>query len=187
MDATHGTTVVLDACVALNLLATRREVEVVEALDVNLLLPERAAREVRYLWTPEDQDGERHKEPASLERLLGSGRLQICTLDETQPTWLEAFMDVAGRIGDPDAACLTLAGVRGCPLWTDDFKAGRLAHELYPGLELDTTLGVLRRASLALGWSPTELRQVAFDLYHRGNFDAPRRDRHRQWYLELLA
>lgn len=177
--------VVVDACVTLNLLATQHEVEVVEALGLHLLLPERAAREVQYLWTPEDKDGVRYKVPASLERLLQSGRLELRTAEDDD-VWMEAWFDFSAHIDDADAACLSLAGVLGLPLLTDDRKASRLAREATPPIALRSTLELLHAASLALGWTPIQLERVAFDLYHRGNFNAPRADRLRDWFLALL-
>ncbi len=75
---------------------------------------------------------------------------------------MDAFVAAAGRIKDADASCVALAGVLRCPLITDDRKERRIAAEMFPGIELVSTLDLLHEASRRLGWSEqTKIRGLA--------------------------
>jgi hypothetical protein len=173
---------VIDACCTLNLLATRREVELARACDLELIISDRAHREALFLHAPPDEDGVRTRVPASTERLRAAGLLQLRALDS--PLLLGAFVKCAARLRDEDASCVALAGVLGLPLLTDDAKERRVALELFPELELVSTLSVLHDA--VRGWPDDELLRLAADLRWGGNFAPPRRDPLSSWYAALL-
>jgi predicted nucleic acid-binding protein len=109
---------------------------------------------------------------------------------ETRPlegdALVDAFIAAAARIKDTDASCIALAGVLKVPLMKDDRKERNVARELFPTIELLSTLDVLSEAEKALGWSTEELALVARDLRWRGNFAPPRRDPRARWYESLL-
>jgi predicted nucleic acid-binding protein len=176
---------VVDACCAINLLATNREIEIVRALDMVLLHADWVRRETESLWTPPDSDGVRKKEPASLDRLRAAGLLEQRSLDTTE--LIDAFVLAAEQINDADASCIALAGVMKVPLITDDTKERRVARTIFASIELVSTLDLVYDAALALGWNDAELVQVAIALRWRGNFAPPRRDPRREWYVSLLA
>lgn len=69
---------------------------------------------------------------------------------------------------------------------TDDRKERNVARDLFPTIELVSTLDVIAEAEKALGWSAVELALVARDLRWRGNFAPPRRDPRAAWYESLL-
>jgi predicted nucleic acid-binding protein len=176
--------VVVDACCVLNLLATGRELDVLRACDVELIISEQAHGEALFLHTPPDVDGVRSKQPASTERLRAAGRLQIWSL-ETEPL-IAAFVACAAQLRDEDASCVALAGVLGVPLLSDDGKERRIAREQYPGIALLSTLGVLHEAMRLLATPEHELLALVTDLRWRGNFAPPRKDPLSPWYAELL-
>jgi hypothetical protein len=173
---------VIDACCTLNLLATRREVELTRTCKLDLIVSDRTHREALFLQAPPDEDGVRARMPASTERLRAAGLLQIRALDS--PLLLGAFVKCAARLRDEDASCVALAGVLGLPLMTDDGKERRVALELFPELELVSTLAVLHEA--VRGWPDEELLPMAADLRWGGNFAPPRRDPLSSWYADLL-
>ncbi|HKY36950.1 MAG TPA: hypothetical protein VJN18_13485 [Polyangiaceae bacterium] len=176
--------VVIDACCMLNLLATKREVDIVGALEIHLLETEFVSRETLFLWTEPDGDGLRHKEPASTENLRKAGLLETHQLD-TEPL-VDTFVFAAERVKDSDASCIALAGVLKLPLLTDDRKERRIATDMFPAIELLSTLDVLASAAPALTWNDDDLGVVASDLRWRGNFVPPRKDPRSEWYLALL-
>ena len=175
---------VIDACGLINLLATRREIEVAGALGLRLVIPRVAAEQVGYLWTPPDDEGAQTKVVANFEALIRQGRLVVQEIEDDAV--VDALVTLATQIDDADAACIALAGVLQRPLVTDDKKARGIAQRTFPAMELMSSLSLLHDASRALGWSDTVLRQVAFDVYHRGNFDPPRADPLADWYRALL-
>lgn len=175
---------VIDACCTLNVLATRLEIEIVEACDLKFLISERAHGEALFLHTAPDEDGVRTKEPASTERLRDAGRLEIRILDT--PALQDAFVECAAQLRDEDASCVALAGVLGFPLMTDDGKERRVASSIFPKIELVSTLSVLSDAAKALALSEEHLLRVATDLRWRGNFAPPKKDPLTTWYADLL-
>jgi predicted nucleic acid-binding protein len=177
-------TLVIDSCCILNLLATRRELEIVTGLEMSLLDTPQTCGEPLTLWTPPDSDGQRAREAASTDRLRRAGHLRTHPLDNEALT--DAFVAAAARIKDADASCIALAGVLKLPLLTDDQKERRVARDLFPSVELLSTLDMIADAEAALGWSADELRDVARDLRWRGNFAPPRHDRRGGWYEALL-
>ena len=140
-------------------------------------------REAMYLWTPPDDEGQRTKESTSAAPLRDSGYLETRALDTD--ALVDAFVTAAGRIKDTDASCIALAGVLGLPLVSDDRKERRIAQEMFPAIELISTLDLLRQASQRLAWSAAELTEVALNLRWRGNFAVPKKDPLGTWYAGL--
>jgi predicted nucleic acid-binding protein len=176
--------VVVDACCLLNLLATRRELDIVRSLDLHLVATPQVSAEALTLWTPPDADGQRSREPTSTDALRQTGYLETLELDGEAA--LDAFISAASRIEDTDASCIALAGASKLPLMTDDRKERRVARDLFPTIELISTLDLLAEAGRALSWSESELRAAAHDLRWRGNFAPPRSDPRGSWYETLL-
>lgn len=176
--------VVIDACCTLNLLATKRALDIVRALSWQLLNTPRVAAEALFLWTAPDADGERSKEPTSIAELLACGHLTTHPLDSDALN--DAFVEAAARITDSDASCIALAGVLGVPLLSDDRKERRIALELFPRMELISTLDMLHDAAAALSLSEQELSHIANAMRWGGNFAPPRQDPRAAWYASLL-
>jgi hypothetical protein len=169
----------------LNVLATRLEVEIVKSCDLILLISERAHGEALFLHSPPDEDdGVRTKHPASTARLRDAGHLEIRALDTT--ALQDGFVECATQLRDEDASCVALAGVLGLPLMTDDGKERRVAKDIFPEIEVISTLAVLHDAVNALALSEEDLLRIATDLRWRGNFAPPKRDPLSTWYAELL-
>lgn len=177
--------VVIDACAMLNLLATGREVDILGALELALLETDRVSREVFFLWTAPDEDGVRRRETASKESLVERGLLETRSLD-TDPL-IDAFVACAARIKDTDASCIALAGVLGIPLVTDDAKERRVALDVFPQIEILSTLDLVHDAAALLRWDDAQLIEVALALRWRGNFAPPKRDPRGPWFVALLA
>lgn len=177
-------TVVVDACCLLNVLATGRELDVLRACDIELIMTGQAHGEALFLHTPPDADGLRSRQRALTERLRAAGRLEIRSLDTG--SLIAAFVACAAQLRDEDASCVALAGVLGLPLLTDDGKERRIARTLFPGIELVSTLSVLDEAVRALALPEHELFGLVADLRWRGNFAPPRRDPLSPWYADLL-
>lgn len=173
-----------DTCCTLNLLATRRELEIVQALGIRLLHTLQTSAEIISLSTPPDGDGRRGREPVSTAALQAADLLAIRALDTDALGG--ALLLTAERLDEADASCVALAGVLGVPLVTDDRRERRVASELFPGIRLVSTLDILHDAQRALGWDEDELAAVATELRWRGNFAPPRQDPRGAWYRALL-
>ena len=154
-------------------------------LGLHLLDTPQVRGEILTLWTPPDAEGQRTKETTSTKRLRDAGHLETRPLDVD--ALVDAFVAAAARIKDADASCIALAGVLGVPLMTDDRKERRIARDLFPAIDLVSTLDVLAEAEKLLGWSTADLATVASDLRWRGNFAPPRQDPRGAWYESLLT
>lgn len=177
--------VVIDACCTLNLLATGREVAIVGGLDLRMFDTPQVGGEAMYLWTPPDSDGERTKESTSTVALREAGYLETHLIDTE--ALVDAFVAAAVRIKDADASCIALAGVLRLPLVTDDRKERRIARDMFPSIELISTLDLVHQASERLAWNRMELTEVARNLRWRGNFAVPKQDPLGDWYQRLFS
>jgi predicted nucleic acid-binding protein len=176
--------VVVDASCLLKLLATRREVEIVRALNWQMISPELALNQVQYLRTPPDDDGQRASVAADLGPLVSAG---LVTARRLADDWMDAFVECAVELDDADAACVALAATLGAPLVSDDRKLRRIARERRAGLVLIGTLDFLVEAVKALGLDDAASAQIVFDLRWQGNFLPRGSETHAAWFNALFA
>lgn len=175
---------VIDACCALNLLATRLEVDIVAAAGLDIVMSNLVRDETLFMSTPPDDKGARRREPASTDRLRQAGRLTARAHDVDEV--VDTFVECARFLRDPDASCVALAVVFKLPLVTDDGKERRIARKLFPQVEIVSTLEILQKALGALALPESDVLRIASDLRWRGNFAPPRKDPRSEWYDDLL-
>jgi hypothetical protein len=173
----------MDTSSLINLLATGCELEILAALDWNLVISKHTEGETLYLSSAPDEAGRRSRVRADLSGLKGSGRLTIRALDEE---WSDAFVQCAEHLPDADASAVALAEHLRTGLATDDPKEAKVARWLFGQIDVVSTLDWLHEAASALGWPETRLVEVARNLRWRGNFLPPRDHPQRAWYLGLL-
>ncbi len=173
-----------DACVLLNLLATRRAGDLLDGLDTSLIATSLAVAQVQYLAGPPDDDGRPTREPAPLGELTGGGHLHVKAVP---PSALDLYVRCAADLHEADASSIALAVGFGVALATDDGLERRVAAREAPELEIVGTLALLRRGSAAIGAEHDVLLKLARDLRIRGNFLPPKLDPNREWYRKLLA
>ena len=116
-----GAALLVDACTAINVLATRRWDEVFAAGGWRPVLPQQAASETLYVY---DEDGER--EVVDLPGMVASGLLEIWHPVDDE---IAEMLRYTVRLGPGEAAALAIARARGLPLSTDDRPARRAAAE----------------------------------------------------------
>lgn len=171
---------VADACALLNLTATGREVEILEAVGVRLLTPKCARREVKYHLVP-GADGKLASAPVDLSPLERSGLLTTFEIDGI----LDEYVDCCVHLQDNDAAVLALAVNQGYSLMTDDRRIKRVSIEHYPRVDVRSSLCLVRQASEWLGWTNDTTREVLHRVLIRANFLPPRSgDEDTQWYRQ---
>lgn len=178
--------VVIDACSAINLLATGRAADFLRALDWTLVILPEVRQEVQHLRGPSDEEGQPTWMPADWSPLEQAG---LCTLHPSErlgDAFVDAFIGAAAHLTDVDARAVALAGTLGLPLLSDDGKVRRIFRMLYPSLELHATLGLIRLASTRLGLDPETVRDVLRALRWKARFAPPKSDTDREWYLSHL-
>lgn len=127
----------LDACVAINLLATGRIQAIAIALDIRFLMARQAAAECGEL-------DETKEVKSVLARGASAGEppfAEVLTLVDVE---LDAYIELARDIDDGEAATIAIARSRSIPMATDDRKARRVAIESGVASPTGTT-SLLRR------------------------------------------
>ena len=164
---------VLDACVVINLAATGVPfIEFAKACGPNLWMASLASQEALYVI---GSDGE-------LERIEVTA-LRPMVVVGLSDAELGLFMQLAGELGDGEAASIALAESRGWHLATDDRKALRIAKARNPVIGLETTCSVVRRWSEKYAVGPNSLSEALQRIESRASFLPPRDDPNRDWWM----
>lgn len=173
---------IIDACSLLNLLATRREADFLEAIHVRLLVAPEVRAEAVCLHGPPSEAGDPTRELVDLLPLESAGLIHVVRIGDATA---DAFIAAAEELADNDAASVALAATLRVPLITDDGKERRICSRLFPHVELVSTLALVRQATETLGLSREAMRVLLRGLRLRGNFEPPRSDLHREWFWDL--
>jgi predicted nucleic acid-binding protein len=182
-----GKQVVIDACSALNLLATGRSVEFLRALNWSLLVLPEVRHEAQRLRGPLDEEGQPTWSPADWASLEQAALMTLHATEPPNESFIDALISAAEYLTDVDAASVALAGSLGLPLLSDDNKVRKVFQRLYPALELKATLSLIRDASNHLGLNPEALHDVLNALRWKARFAPPKQDPLREWYLTHLS
>jgi predicted nucleic acid-binding protein len=167
----------LDACVAINLLASGISLdEFAASLDVRFVVTEPASREAMYLPTDDGQGRDR----IDLSALASTDTIEIVDL---HPLELEHYVAFAVQVDDGEAATLAVAVHRGFRVATDDRKARRVASEQVPLVGLISTPEILR--SCADGEYGERLPEAIRRVEHRASFRPRRDDANFAWWMEI--
>lgn len=170
----------LDACVAINLMATSRLDAIAVANETTFLLLRQAADEAGALR--EVVDGEPVRVHIDFGPHLRTGRLRIIDLEAAE---LGRYVECARQVDDGEAATIAAAVCRNYPLATDDRRARRLCADL--GLPAPVrTLALLRQYTAHAGLSSTEVRGLLGAARDRASFVAPRADPDAAWWQANL-
>jgi hypothetical protein len=174
---------VIDACCTINLLASRRAEQLIEVLRWTLLMTEPTRREVLYLEEPPDAHGARGRTEVDTSDLESAGYLRVVPIGAEM---IDSYVACAAHLTDSDASTVALAGTASLPLLSDDPKIRRVAREMFPEIELWSTLGLIRTGTGRLCIGQDELAQLARDVRWRGRFLPPNGDPDREWFRALL-
>lgn len=187
---------VLDACCAINLLASGVIDDVLSMLPYRFAVADLVAeREVLHL-RPEDpaprpdlsesyvpasrSDADAVVSTVTLNPLVQAGLLQVLTAEG--PDELQTFVSLALQLDDGEALSAALAIHRRAVLVTDDRKALRVVGGAAPGLELRRTSSLLKEWAEAADVDAERLRAVLTNVRQRGSFVPPRDDPERGWW-----
>jgi predicted nucleic acid-binding protein len=173
------TSLLLDACIVINLTATNRLHPVAQAFGYTFTVVQQAAAEVGYLRDTSEKDVV--LTPIDLTR-YESESLEVISLS---PAEYPRYVELAREVDDGEAATIAVAVERGMPLATDDRKARRLCA----GLQLTEpmrTLGILHAYADATHLPHAELRDLLVKIRDRASFQPPRSDPDRKWWEVII-
>lgn len=154
--------VVIDACCLIDLLATGQVESILRAAGFNWHLPSAVEAEVQHVRQHDlKKPGQILKAAVELAPLLTSGILQTCT--PVDPTEHDRFVHFATRFrSDGEAMCIAIAEHRGWTVATDDRKAILVAQQ--SGLTVISCPEILKRWAEAIRPSQSMLHKVINDI-----------------------
>jgi len=118
---------IVDACCLINLFASGRQSEVIQAFGGDFYVPQRVCNEALSIRRPDPMDdASLVSEPIDLTDALRKDLIRLCRVEGVEEN--ELFIGFAMELDDGEAACLAVAKMRGWAVATDDKKAIRLAN-----------------------------------------------------------
>ena len=120
---------IVDSCCVINLYAAGNLLTLLPPLGRRLHIPEKVLEESLYVRQPDPADAAKLVQRAvDLAPVIEAGLLHRCDLEGEEE--LNLFVQLATTLDDGEAACLTIAKVRGWTLATDNRKGRREAGNL---------------------------------------------------------
>lgn len=174
--------IIVDAGALLDLAATRRVLDIVDGLGLTPIGVHEVEQQITHFAGSEVGQSYAVRAEVDLMPLFEKGRF----VWEWFPSAEESFVRAAEELADQDARALAGAATTGYPLWTNQRRTREVAARLFPSVKLESSLGVLRRASETLKWTRAETRKVLADLHEFGAFEAPSWDPERSWMQGVL-
>lgn len=170
----------LDACVAINLLASDVALDdLAGASSVHFVMASVAAAEMLWL-APIDPAGAR--ESVDLRALASAGHLNLVDLFEDE---LARFIDLARSLDDGEAATFAVAIHRRLPVATDDRRAQRVAREMDPPIRIVGTTQLVRAWIEVTDVRLERAAQVVRTIERRASYIPRRDDPNLSWWFGL--
>lgn len=170
---------VLDTCVLINLLATDRVPEIVEALAPSRLVCSAVSDESLYLRSI---DADHKPQIVDLTPHFDNGILTKCGIEGEQEEAL--YVGYALELDDGEAMSLAIAQSRNFALATDERKARRVIQENAAGLQVISTTAIIH--AWANGKGKPEIASVIRLINGRARFQPPGPDPLAPWWNSLL-
>jgi hypothetical protein len=171
----------LDACVALNLLASGIDLsDLAAAANVRLLMTSVVVSEMLWLDPLDPADP---RERFDSDALTARG-VVLVELDEVESA---RFVDLARDIDDGEASTIAVAVHRALRVATDDRKALRLATSQSPPIEVVRTTELVRRWAEVSGADAERVTQVVRSIQTRSSYFPPRDDPQLNWWTEVIG
>ncbi len=155
----QNATLVLDASVVINLLATGHSSAILRSLNAPIVVTDNVVREI------EEGAAAGHSHFDLLRIALSE---QILRMEKLNGRILEDFFDLvsgntAETLGDGEAATLALAHGYGFIAAIDEKKATRIAAERFGALKLATTVDILAHEAVRSSLGVDRLAEATFD------------------------
>lgn len=171
-------TLLLDACVVINLYASGYMQEIVHALPGHVAIVDLVRAESLAIRSPEDDTDQR--ETIDLSPLVDRGLIDVLSATGDE---LDTFIDLAITLDDGEAMTAALAIRRGYSIATDDRAALRV---LNGRVRIYSTLEILKQWADTLQVSENHLQDALASLRVRGSYMPGRGHPLRTWWIEIL-
>jgi hypothetical protein len=201
-DSEPPSLVFLDACCAINVLASGAAEEILRSLPCQVAVTPRVLEEdVLYVRDgPEREPAEDGPElelgltasddPAIIIHEVGLQPLVDCgaigAADPLSDEELETFVTLALELDDGEAETAAAALCRGGAVATDDKKAIRVLGLHAPGLVILRTSALLETWAVSRSVPGARVREVLVAIERKASFLPPRDDPERGWWVRMV-
>lgn len=173
----------LDACVLINILASRRADEILTRSGYRFAICTVVSNESIYLRS---SDPKALPEPVDLNALVHAKCLSVHGLEGSEEQAL--YVDYAAELDDGEAMTLALAFSRGLLVATDDRKARRIFLEnTGDSTRLLSTTQVLKRWCESAALPPETIKELLREISVRGRFSPHSSDPEFLWWSKMIA
>ncbi len=172
---------IVDACVLINLVASEILADIGQANGVEFGVARPAANESLFIYLPTEHGIE--KTTIDIRGLEAAGQIRLL---DFQAAELQTFVEMAGNIGDGEAATLAIAVHRRQRMATDDRRALRFIEEQQLQLAADRTSSLLRRwANVSKATKPA-VAEILLRIRNRASFEPNRSDPNHDWWIAAI-
>jgi predicted nucleic acid-binding protein len=173
--------VVVDTCCMINLYASQQLQAIVAASMEQVIVPKPVVEECLYIRQASEEDPD-HLVPMAinLHSLIDDGVLLLTEL--TGEAELSQFVQLAALIDDCEAACLTIAALRGLAIATDDKRAIQIAADL--GVSVVTTPQLLKDWAQRASPAQNEVANAILCIERYGRFRPHAQCVDAQWWAK---
>lgn len=177
---------ILDACVVINLYATRRMDEILLAQELPVVVPSYVNR-IEALWVGHGRKSDPSSDAEAVELAPMVERQIISFVAAEGNTEVETLIGLASQLDDGEAECGAIAYHRGFTVATDDRKAIRVFSQLNPPVK------VVRTSQLIEHWERSNtvprdvVKEVLRNIGRRARFEPPIDDPLNGWWLDRAA
>jgi predicted nucleic acid-binding protein len=173
----------LDACVVVNLYATRQMPAILMASGTSHAIVNTVYREAQYVYRGGDGEDAREREQIDLLPLVASNLLPV--IDATDEDELLIYIDLSRELDDGEAMTAAVAIHRGYTVATDDRKAVHVLQRHQ--VPLCTSLDLIKAWAERQSVSSEMVRMALRDLRQRGNYLPANRHPLKAWWDEMLG
>lgn len=168
----------LDACIAINLLATNCAEDIASVLGIHFIMAKQAAMECGELCVLEEKLAVRRRgAPPDAPPLA-----EVLSLAESE---FGAYVELARDIDDGEAATIAIARSRSLSMATDDRKARRVAVEA--GLAAPTgTTTIMRQYAEVAGLAPQKIAALLQRIRDEASYVPRHADENFDWWKQHI-
>lgn len=174
----------LDACSTINLYASRRLGDILQALPFRVAVARAALEESLYVRRQLD-DGIIGQLPVDLQPFIAAGILTVLDV-QTDAEQSSVVNFAALGFDNGEAVTVALALHRGAAVVTDDRQVVRLLPRQFPQIRHLTTATLVRYWAEQTRVSPEDLRAMLKDIEFGGRFTPGNYDPHQTWWQTAI-
>jgi hypothetical protein len=182
----HYECIILDACCAINLYASKYMSEMLEAISANFAIASYVySKEVLEVYNGSEEKGPQTKELIHLSPLVENELLTVASLDSENEKI--DFLNFAYEIDDGEAATGSIAKHRNWCIGTDDSSAISFFKRQSPQLQVVTTPELIKAWVEIVGPPQAAVTSLIENIQRRANYKPSSRHPLYEWWQICLG